>query len=171
LSLQRLDLSDRHAQEFHVVPNLASQNPRSNSVASELRRKRGLLRIRRIAKLTAFVRALRRSHGADRVPDFDPTEAGTNARILILLEAPGPRATKARGGSGFVSADNNDGTAGNLRDFVTRAYRSSGYAFASLPASTNGTFLYCSDCTIASPCASGGTGALAKRLNSVWVCN
>ena len=30
---------------------------------------------------------------------------------------------------------------------------------------------FCSDCTIANPCAGGGTGALAKRLNGVQVCN
>lgn len=43
--------------------------------------------------------------------------------------------------------------------------------FANLGAPANGTFCYCSDCTIASPCASGGTGAWAKRLNATWVCN
>jgi hypothetical protein len=44
-------------------------------------------------------------------------------------------------------------------------------AFAALPAAANGTLRYCSDCTIANPCVGGGTGAIAKRLNSVWVCN
>jgi hypothetical protein len=44
-------------------------------------------------------------------------------------------------------------------------------AFASLGTPIDGTFNYCNDCTIANPCASGGTGALAKRLNGVWVCN
>jgi hypothetical protein len=29
----------------------------------------------------------------------------------------------------------------------------------------------CADCTIANPCAGGGTGALAKRLGGTWVCN
>ncbi len=43
--------------------------------------------------------------------------------------------------------------------------------FASLGTPANGTFCYCSDCTIANPCASAGTGAFAKRLNGVWVCN
>lgn len=46
-----------------------------------------------------------------------------------------------------------------------------GATFASLGTPQNGTFIYCSDCTIAATCAGGGTGALAKRLNSVWVCN
>lgn len=35
----------------------------------------------------------------------------------------------------------------------------------------NGSMLYCTDCTIANPCAGSGTGAIAKRLNGVWVCN
>lgn len=43
--------------------------------------------------------------------------------------------------------------------------------FAALGTPSNGTVKYCSNCTIASPCASGGTGAIAKRLNSGWVCN
>jgi hypothetical protein len=43
--------------------------------------------------------------------------------------------------------------------------------FAALGAPSNGTVYYCSNCTIASPCASGGTGAIAKRLNNGWVCN
>ena len=43
--------------------------------------------------------------------------------------------------------------------------------FASLGTPLNGTVKYCSDCTIANPCAGAGTGAFAKRLNGVWVCN
>ena len=46
-----------------------------------------------------------------------------------------------------------------------------GTVFASLGTPSNGTLKYCSDCTIASPCAGSGTGALAKRLNGTWVCN
>lgn len=43
--------------------------------------------------------------------------------------------------------------------------------FASLGAAVDGAMIYCADCTIATPCAGGGTGAIAKRLNGVWVCN
>jgi hypothetical protein len=43
--------------------------------------------------------------------------------------------------------------------------------FASLGTPVNGTIVYCPDCTIANPCAGAGTGALAKRINGVWVCN
>jgi hypothetical protein len=47
------------------------------------------------------------------VPHFDPADAGVNARVLFLLEAPGPmtNAGNKRPGSGFISVDNNDGTA------------------------------------------------------------
>lgn len=43
--------------------------------------------------------------------------------------------------------------------------------FANLGTPRNGTLGYCSNCTVANPCAAGGTGALAKRLNGAWVCN
>lgn len=48
-----------------------------------------------------------------------------------------------------------------------------GTTFANIGAGSvaNGTVQYCSDCTIANPCAGAGTGAIAKRLNGVWVCN
>lgn len=47
-------------------------------------------------------------------------------------------------------------------------------AFSNLGVATptfNGFTQYCDDCTIANPCAGGGTGAIAKRLNGAWVCN
>lgn len=44
-------------------------------------------------------------------------------------------------------------------------------AFASLGTPSNNRIVYCPDCVIANPCAGGGTGAFAKRLNGVWVCN
>jgi hypothetical protein len=43
--------------------------------------------------------------------------------------------------------------------------------FANIGTPANGTFIFCSDCTIANPCAGGGNGAFAKRLNGIWVCN
>ncbi len=45
-------------------------------------------------------------------------------------------------------------------------------AFAGLPGSpVNGTTILCTNCTSANPCASGGSGALAKRIAGAWVCN
>lgn len=49
--------------------------------------------------------------------------------------------------------------------------RLEGVLQANLGSPSDGTVVYCSDCTIANPCASGGTGAIAKRLNAIWVCN
>ena len=42
---------------------------------------------------------------------FDPADGGVEARILWLLEALGPKATRERGGSGIISCNNNDGAA------------------------------------------------------------
>lgn len=50
------------------------------------------------------------------VPYIDPLDAGTEARVLIILEAPGPKtnAFNTVPGSGFISSDNDDATAENL---------------------------------------------------------
>ncbi len=49
------------------------------------------------------------------VPWPDPAEAGVDARVLVVFEAPGPmtNASNVRPGSGFVSVDNDDLTAEN----------------------------------------------------------
>ena len=66
------------------------------------------------------------------------------------------------------------GAAGATRP---RSLYTSSYVFpgtstqAGLGSPSNGAVIYCSDCTVANPCASGGSGALAKRLNGAWVCN
>jgi hypothetical protein len=59
-----------------------------------------------------------------------------------------------------------------------------GVSFSTLGNSaSNGTMLYCSDCTTTTPstctenllsscvCAGSGSGAFAKRLNGSWLCN
>ena len=86
------------------------REPRANRDPRELERKVALLREPHVAPLTAFVERLRAERGDDAVPWFDPTEAGVEARILLLLEAPGGRAALADG-SGFISPDNDDRTA------------------------------------------------------------
>jgi uracil-DNA glycosylase len=70
--------------------------------------------IRQVEPLNTWVRDLRKRLGPDAiVPWFDPADGGYQARILWLLEAPGPKATRERGGSGFISCNNNDATAQN----------------------------------------------------------
>lgn len=65
--------------------------------------------------LNLFATSLRERHGA--VPDFDPLDGGTAARLLLILETPGPGTAPTR----FVSRDNATGTAANLRRFFDAA--------------------------------------------------
>lgn len=88
----------------------------------------------------------------------------------------------AIGNEAYVSADNtialgdenvttvNAGSAAQAM-VASKGWTITATAFAGLGTPADGTFVYCSDCTIASPCAGSGTGALAKRLNGAWVCN
>jgi uracil-DNA glycosylase len=94
--------------------------PRANRNNSEIERKLALLDEPHIAPLTAFVRRLHAERGAPDVPWFDPTEAGTEARILLLLENPGRRAA-IQTGSGFISADNDDKSAENMWGILREA--------------------------------------------------
>jgi hypothetical protein len=93
-----------------------------------------------------------------------------------------PRSVNGTGAQAVkLNVDNGSGTggvqlgdgAGNVKASVS----SSGVitpgtlTFSVLPGTANGAIVYCSDCTVANPCASGGTGALAKKVNGAWVCN
>jgi uracil-DNA glycosylase len=109
--------------DHHVRPAGAGGSdhpvgPRANRDPREIHRKLALLDQPHVAPLTDFVRRLS-AHGW-AVPWFDPTEAGTEARILMLFENPGRRADAARG-SGFISADNDDKTADNMWRFLEEA--------------------------------------------------
>jgi hypothetical protein len=64
-----------------------------------------------------------------------------------------------------------DGGANSNGDLAYREWRGTARTFANLGTPANGTFVFCSDCTVANPCASGGTGAFARRLNAAWVCS
>ena len=75
-----------------------------------------------IAPLAAFAARLR-ERGSVEVPDFDPLDGGIDARILFLLEKPGPM-TAVKGkrvGSGFISRDNDDPTAAAIFEFMNQA--------------------------------------------------
>ena len=51
------------------------------------------------------------------MPHVDPDDGGINARLLLLLETPGPRLSSPR----FVSRDNSTGTARNITRFMGAA--------------------------------------------------
>ncbi|WP_246150046.1 uracil-DNA glycosylase [Agromyces intestinalis] len=69
----------------------------------------------RVAPLREWANALASRRNAV-VPLFDPAEAGVEARVLMLFEAPGPmtNADNKRPGSGFISVDNDDQSAENV---------------------------------------------------------
>lgn len=80
----------------------------------------------RIDPLTRLIMHLRRERPDVSVPWFDPESGGADARVLLLLEAPGPMAALAppdskQSSSGFVSLDNDDATAAALHDLVAGA--------------------------------------------------
>lgn len=78
---------------------------------------------------------------------------------------------------GFSLADQGfpNGVVPNLENLVVyeNIAQPASFTFANIATGLtgNGQIGYCSDCTIANPCAGGGTGAIAKRLNDVNVCN
>lgn len=65
-----------------------------------------------LTPLRAYAADLRARHG--EVPDVDPADGGAEARLLLLLETPGPHIRR----TGIVSADNPSGTGRNLRRFL-----------------------------------------------------
>ena len=82
---------------------------------ASLAARRAAVQTPEMASLRAFAAAIRASHGP--TPDFDPADGGAAARMLLLLETPGP----AIGRTGFVSIDNPTGTSANLRRFLAAA--------------------------------------------------
>ena len=71
-----------------------------------------------IAPLTRFVEELKKelSPGIG-VPYFDPLDGGITARLLLVLETPGPKAV----GTNFVSRNNPDKTARNTLNILENA--------------------------------------------------
>lgn len=73
-----------------------------------------------VRALNQLVRRWRAQDTARHVPWFDPDGGGTSARVLVLMEAPGPR-TVRDGDSGFCSEDNDDATAATLHELRQRS--------------------------------------------------
>jgi uracil-DNA glycosylase len=85
--------------------------PKSLKDPSEKANRSNMLFENHIAPLTKFVYLIRTEKGDQySIPFFDPLDGGINAKILFLLEAPGPNAVK----SGFISRNNPDETAKNM---------------------------------------------------------
>lgn len=105
-----------------------AMSPRVHRFPAAVEAKLARLREPHVVPLTEFVERLRVAHGGgEAVPWFDPAEAGVRARILLLLEAPGARATgpggprPASAGSGIISPDNDDQSAFNMWNLLREA--------------------------------------------------
>ncbi|MBM3603322.1 MAG: uracil-DNA glycosylase [Alphaproteobacteria bacterium] len=73
-----------------------------------------------MARLNDMVADLR-AKGRGAVPDFDSLDGGVRARILFLMEKPGPMTDAdrpGRAGSGFISRDNDDESAAATFTFM-----------------------------------------------------
>ena len=67
--------------------------------------------------LSPFVEQLRARHPGMKIPGFDPRDGASAAKVLLLLEAPGPGAVR----SGFISRHNNDLSARRLNELLAEA--------------------------------------------------
>ena len=99
--------------------------PRTLANAEAVADRRSRLDAPHLEPLNELVRAIREQR-SEAVPWFDPESGGVNARVLLVLEAPGPKAAPSPRGSkvtssGFVSLDNDDQTAANLQGLVREA--------------------------------------------------
>lgn len=103
-----------------IVTSPAPELPRSLASGSNLAYRRSLLDRAHMRPLNKLVAKLR-NENRGFVPDFDPLDGGTSARLLFLLEKPGPMTDphrKGKPGSGFVSRDNDDATATAIFTFM-----------------------------------------------------
>jgi len=68
-----------------------------------------------VKPLTDFVTQIRNAKKiGSEIPFFDPFDGGIEARVLFVLEAPGPKSIQ----SGFISCNNPDETAKNMFHFI-----------------------------------------------------
>lgn len=91
---------------------MIEDRPRSLADPVEVARRRLLLTAAHMQPLSSYAASLRR--GNLQVPDFDPEDAGVQAKALFLFEKPGPLAAS----SGFISRNNDDPTAENTFHFM-----------------------------------------------------
>ncbi|MCJ2014686.1 uracil-DNA glycosylase [Methylobacterium sp. J-076] len=90
--------------------------PKSLADPAALAARRALADAPHVAPLRALARRIAQERGAP-VPDPDPLDGGVTARLLLLLETPGPMVLR----TGFVTRDSANGTAPNLFRFLREA--------------------------------------------------
>lgn len=78
----------------------------------ERERRRGMLDRPHIKPLVLFLNEIKYARGPNcEIPYFDPCDGGIHSKAIFLLESPGKKAK----GSGFISRNNPDETANNIR--------------------------------------------------------
>lgn len=96
-------------------------NPHALADPEAIARRLMLIDEPHVAPLSRFAERLK-EEGRGEVPYFDPLDGGTNARVLFLMEKPGPMTVASTpGGSGFISRDNDDPTATATFQFMLDA--------------------------------------------------
>ena len=73
-----------------------------------------------VGVLNELVRRWKRQDATRDIPWFDPDGGGVRARVLVLMESPGPK-TVRDGEAGFCSEDNDDGTAATFHQVRERS--------------------------------------------------
>jgi hypothetical protein len=99
--------------------DLQDHGARSMREVSVQERRRAMLHEPHVAPLTIYAAKLR-EQGSGEVPEFDPLDGGIHAHVLFLFEKPGPM-TSSKGGSGFISRNNDDPSAEATFNFMQRA--------------------------------------------------
>jgi uracil-DNA glycosylase len=84
---------------------------------TEVERRREMLSMAHVAPLVAYAHRVQAQREECAMPLFDPCDGGVGARVLFLLEAPGPKAV----GSTFISRNNPDQTAKNMDSLLKEA--------------------------------------------------
>ena len=90
--------------------------PKSLADPAVLAARRAMRAAPHVLPLRRLADAIAAERGA-MVPDPDPRDGGVEARLLLLLETPGPAIVR----TGLVSRDNPTGTAANLFRFLAEA--------------------------------------------------
>lgn len=102
----------------------SNERPRGLRDTAAVASRRAMLDRPHIAPLRDYVATLR-AEGRGTVPEFDPMDGGTKARLLFLMEKPGPMtdnlSATGKLGSGFISRDNDDPTAQAIFLFMREA--------------------------------------------------
>ena len=91
--------------------------PYALKMSAERQRRLAMLDHPHIEPLAKYLAAVKAKHSDRDLPCFDPCDGGIHAKVLFLLEAPGPKAVD----SAFISRNNPDPTARNMNGLLADA--------------------------------------------------